>query len=121
MPLRSRRSRLRTSRHPFPSIAGRAGYPAARVGNDTFGLALSGKPADSNAMRIGNSTYGYLALMAGGILSLATHSFRTGVLVGALILMLSWLYGRTGRSFTQHRLVARLGRFPPAVAVALTA
>jgi hypothetical protein len=53
-------------------------------------------------MRIGNSAYGYLALMAGGILSLATHSFRTGLLVGALILVLSWLYSRTGRSFAQH-------------------
>ena len=53
-------------------------------------------------MRIGNSAYGYLALMAGGILSLATHSFRTGLLAGLLILMLSWLYGRTGRSFAQH-------------------
>jgi hypothetical protein len=53
-------------------------------------------------MRIGSSAYAYLALMAGGILSLAAHSFRAGVLVGALILMLSWLYGRTGRSFAQH-------------------
>jgi hypothetical protein len=53
-------------------------------------------------MRIGNSAYAYLALMAGGILSLATHSFRTGLLVGALILTLSWLYDRTGRSFAQH-------------------
>lgn len=53
-------------------------------------------------MRIGNSSYGYLALMAGGVLSLAIHSFRAGVLVGALILTLSWLYGRTGRSFAQH-------------------
>ena len=66
------------------------------------GLALGRKPADRNGMRIGNSVYGYLALMSGGIVSLATHSFRTGLLVGALILMLSWLYGRTGRSFTQH-------------------
>jgi hypothetical protein len=53
-------------------------------------------------MRIGNSAYAYLALMAGGILSLATHSFRAGVLVGAVILTLFWLYGRTGRSFAQH-------------------
>jgi hypothetical protein len=53
-------------------------------------------------MRIGNSGYAYLALMAGGILSLAIHSFRAGVLVGVLILTLSWLYGRTGRSFSQH-------------------
>ena len=53
-------------------------------------------------MHIGTAAYAYLALMTGGILSLATHSFRAGVLVGALILVLSWLYGRTGRSFAQH-------------------
>jgi hypothetical protein len=53
-------------------------------------------------MRIGSSGYAYLALMAGGILSLVTHSFRAGLLVGALILTLSWLYGRTGRSLVQH-------------------
>ena len=53
-------------------------------------------------MRIGNSAYAYLALMAGGILSLATDSFRAGLLAGLLILVLSWLYGRTGRSFAQH-------------------
>jgi hypothetical protein len=53
-------------------------------------------------MRIGNCASGYLAIMVGGVLSLTMHSFRTGLLVGALILTLSWLYGRTGRSFAQH-------------------